>query len=178
LVSDWMGAGEALDREEALARLAARYVASHGPATRHDFAWWAGLRLAEARQALDAAPDVAALDAGGVEYWAIGDPPPPAAAESACLLPRFDEYLLGYKERAAVLDPVHAKRVNAGGGMPKPTVMVDGEIVGTWGYEEKRDVLAVSVEAFRALTAGQREQMERGAGRLAEYAGVPVDLQF
>ena len=40
----------ALARDEALATLARRYFTSHGPATAHDFAWWSGLTVADARE--------------------------------------------------------------------------------------------------------------------------------
>ena len=39
------------ERAEALAELAKRYFASHGPATVRDFAWWSGLTLNDARTA-------------------------------------------------------------------------------------------------------------------------------
>ena len=70
------------------------------------------------RLAMDAVPGVTPITVDGVEYWVTGDPPPTEATEVGHLLPRFDEYLLGYKDRSLVLDPTYAKRVNAGGGMP------------------------------------------------------------
>ncbi len=44
-----------LPRDEALAELARRFFAGHGPATAKDFATWASLTLAEARAAIEAA---------------------------------------------------------------------------------------------------------------------------
>src|SRR5450756_992488 len=47
LVRDWLGAPPAaVDRDRALAELARRYLAGHGPATDRDLAKWAGLPLA------------------------------------------------------------------------------------------------------------------------------------
>lgn len=176
LVADWIEAGPAFDREEALGRLAARYLAGHGPATRQDLAWWAGLSATEARTAIALAPGVRSIQVAGVEYWVVGDPP--AATEpSAALLPRFDEYLIGYQDRSLVLDPAYARRVNAGGGMPRPTVMVEGEIVGVWGYEEKKGAGTVSIDPFEPLTAARRAAIERAADRLARYTAHPIDLQ-
>ena len=42
-------------RDEALVTLATRYFSSHGPATLSDFVWWSGLRVKDARLAIDAA---------------------------------------------------------------------------------------------------------------------------
>ena len=60
-----------LPRHEALAELARRFFAGHGPATARDFAIWATLTLAEARAAIEAAgPELRAEDLGGLRFWA------------------------------------------------------------------------------------------------------------
>lgn len=43
LLDEWVPSSRMLEGDEALAELAARYFASHGPATLADFAWWSGL---------------------------------------------------------------------------------------------------------------------------------------
>ncbi len=49
--SDWLGdAPEPLERSDALARLARRYLEGHGPADARDLAKWAGLTLGDARR--------------------------------------------------------------------------------------------------------------------------------
>ncbi len=55
LLDEWSPGSRDLPREEALAELARRYFSSHGPATVHDFAWWAGLTVTDARLGLEAA---------------------------------------------------------------------------------------------------------------------------
>ncbi len=56
-----------------------------------------------------------------------------APAARVHLLPGFDEYLLGYGDRSAALAPEHSQAIVPGGnGMFKPTIVVDGEVVGTW----------------------------------------------
>ena len=81
LLDDWIPASRDLSREDAVAELAARYFTSHGPATMHDFAWWAGLTLTQARAGLDAAMSRLAWDnIGGTDYWMSTD-----AADSMAL---------------------------------------------------------------------------------------------
>jgi hypothetical protein len=178
LVSDWVGTRQTLDRAEALRLLAIRYFSSHGPATGQDFAWWAGLTAREVRLAVDSAPEVVLVEADGVQYWATGDPPPAGATEIGYLLPPFDEYLLGYKDRSLVLDATHAKRVNAGGGMLKPTVMVNGNILGVWTYKIKRQEMLVSIQPFRELESHERDLIDRAASQLGSFKSVPVDVSF
>ncbi|HEY7269413.1 MAG TPA: winged helix DNA-binding domain-containing protein, partial [Dehalococcoidia bacterium] len=74
LLDEWTPASKALDREEALAAIALRYFAGHGPATLRDFGWWTGLAANEARDAI-ALAGPALLDASidGLRYWLTGE---------------------------------------------------------------------------------------------------------
>ncbi|HSF81436.1 MAG TPA: winged helix DNA-binding domain-containing protein [Anaerolineales bacterium] len=178
LISDWIGTGEMLDRAEAMAALARRYFASHGPATLQDFAWWSGLTAREARQAIESVPEIVPVEVDGIQYWATSDPPTASPTESSALLPAFDEYLLGYQERSVVLDPAYAKRVNAGGGMLKPTVMVNGEIVAIWSHTEKQHALQVSIQPFRELASCELDLIAGAVNRFSSYRSLPSKVEF
>ncbi|MDR1188387.1 MAG: winged helix DNA-binding domain-containing protein [Bifidobacteriaceae bacterium] len=138
LASEWIAAPRALGRDEALAELAARYTASHGPATEDDLAWWSGLGKRDVRAALALAGSRVARERAddGAEYWLapdLHDADRAASAPTVELLPAFDEHLLGYRDRTVMLDPAHAAPVCPGGnGVFKPTVVVDGVCAGTW----------------------------------------------
>lgn len=148
-VDDWIPAVDG--PPDALARWARSYVRGHGPATVQDLARWGGLPVSDARAGLAAAGDgVATLAVDGVEY--LADPETPdrlaaarAEAEALHLLPGFDEFVLGYRDRAAVLDPAHADRLIPGNnGVFRATVVVGGRVVGLW----RAPTGALSVEAF------------------------------
>lgn len=115
----WVPGGRVLEREEAILKLGAAYYRSHAPATVQDFAWWAGLTLEEAR--IVPIPEEQAWQAAGGRH----------------LLPGFDEFLLGYQDRSAVLAPEDAPRIVPGGnGVFKPIVVEQGKVVGTWWKDE------------------------------------------
>jgi hypothetical protein len=163
LVRDWVAALPELDHEQALGQLALRYFRSHGPASVKDLARWAGLTLADVRAGLAVArPALTSLDVDGTEY--LLDPRTPELlagcrreAQGVILLPGFDELLLGYGDRSAVLDPELADRIVPGGnGMFRPTVIAGGRVVGTWrtvGRGAKRTVEATPFTAFPAPVA-------------------------
>jgi len=139
LLDEWVPQPRTLAGDEAVATWALRYFRSHGPATVADFAWWTGLKISDSRAAQATVADqLERLDVGDVTYWL--DPATPARldtcrAESKAvhLLPGFDEILLGYRDRSAVLDPLHADRVIPGGnGMFLASVVAGGRVVGTW----------------------------------------------
>jgi hypothetical protein len=134
LLDEWVPKSEKLSRDAALAELAYRYFSSHGPATLPDFRWWAGLTQADAEAGLELIKARRACEkVANAMYWlspttAAPQPPGPVV----CLLPAFDEYVLGYADRGIALDTVESRRVVHNGGVFRPTIVVDGHVVGTW----------------------------------------------
>ncbi len=161
LLDEWIPAQRPREREDALGELARRYFRSHGPATAADLSAWAGLTSGETRTALALArPSLCAQDVGGTEH--LFDPQTPdrltavsAAADGVLLLPGFDEFLLGYRDRSAQLDPAHAQRVVPGGnGVFRPTVICAGRVIGTWARGGGAAPRAVTATAFTTLSPG------------------------
>ena len=158
LVDEWIRGPRGRKDDEAVAELADRFFRSHGPATLKDLVRWAGLRITEARAGLAAVRDgLARLEVDGVEYFLDPETPDRLAAcrAEACgtfLLPGFDEFVLGYGDRSAILDPEHADQIVPGGnGMFRATVVHAGRIVGTWratGSGAKRTVTATPFTTF------------------------------
>jgi hypothetical protein len=139
LTHDWLGpVAPPPEREQALAELARRYLRGHGPATAADLAAWSGLGLRDARAGLAAVGDEAEAD---------GPPTPPA------LLPAFDPYLLGWKDRSFAVPEALAKRVHPGGGIIRATAVRDGAVVGTWTMPDGRVALDPPDDAFAAEVA-------------------------
>ena len=71
------------------------------------------------------------------------------------LLPAFDEYLLGWRDRSFALAPERARSVNRGGGMIRPVLIVDGRVEATWRIIDRRPDL----EPFEPLTPSTRRQV-------------------
>ena len=94
-----------LDPSAALAALTRRYFRSHGPAQLQDFVWWSGLTVSDARSGLAlAAGDLDRCVVADKEYWFDADAvSPEATSPLAHLLPNWDEYTVGYRDREAVL---------------------------------------------------------------------------
>jgi hypothetical protein len=179
LLEEWVPASSAKDRGDALGELARRYFTGHGPATLRDFAWWSALKMGDARAGLEAAaPHLAREDAGGAEYWGPREKTrPPAAGSTAQLLPGFDQFLLGYQDRDASLDPRHAKRVIPGGNAVfMPTMLLDGRVVGTWKRKNLKKSVAIATSPFSPLKEPAARAFARAAERFGQFLGVPVDL--
>ena len=179
LLDEWVPLTRSLPRDEALAELTRRYFTGHGPATLQDLMQWAGLTAAEAKTGLAAAGKTLIQETiADRVYWMPCEAPEiNHATPSVHLLPGFDEYLLGYRDRSAVLDPAYAQRICPGGnGMFSPTIVIDGVVTGTWKRTFKGGAVVIETTPFRPLTAAENDALGAAADRYGEFLGLPVVL--
>ncbi len=165
----------AKDRNAALTTLAQRYFTSQGPATIQDFCWWSGLPATMGREALQNASSLQRVTTKDTELW-VGTGQPSDITESTCLLPRFDEYLLGYKDRSAALDSTFGKKVNAGGGRLKPVITFRGKVVGVWKPIRRKDRILLAVEPFGNLSQNEHQALETAVQDYGRFWEKPVEL--
>ncbi|MBP7964230.1 MAG: AlkZ family DNA glycosylase [Caldilineaceae bacterium] len=177
LLDDWVPHGKSLEGDEALAALAERYFKSRGPATLQDFVWWSGLLVGDARRGLEgASPRLHQEKIQGQTYWLPQDGPPPAVPSStACLLPAFDEYYLGYRGRDAVLDAVYDKRVASNNGVFRPIIVIDGQVVGIWRRVAAKGSVVITPQPFRALTVAEDQAVHVAANQIRGFLGLPSE---
>ena len=137
-VRDWLGEPPPEPEPDvALAWLARRYLAGHGPASDRDLAKWAGIPLGQARLGLAAIaaeladrPDGLAELRGGARD--AGLPPP-------LLLGPFDPLLLGWAAREPILG--ERQEIVTSNGLFRPFALVDGVAAGMWAWTDGRVVL-------------------------------------
>lgn len=172
----------ALPRDEALATLAARYLASHGPATAHDFAWWSGLTVSDARKALEMlGSTVERLEMDGMTYWAASPVvDPPDGAPVVHLLPNYDEHVVAYRHHGRTLHP------DARAALPSRTdgpldvhlIAVDGLVVGGWRRTLDKRSAEVRVDPLVPMTGAQRKALQRAAEGYGRFVGFPVEVRW
>ncbi len=123
-----------LAKDEALAKLARIYFTGHSPATLQDFIWWSGLSATEAKQGLEAAkPDLISEKVNEQTYWGtdiFGKKL--ISSKSVYLLPAFDEYIIAYRDRKAVLDSENHSKAISSNGIFRPTILYNGKVIGLW----------------------------------------------
>ncbi len=183
LIDEWLPGARRLDRDEALATLAKRYFASHGPATTKDFARWTGLPAADARAGFESARSLLVeRRIGDAVYWAAAPGPEASrpAPRGAYLLPGFDEYMLGYTDRSAALAPEHAGKIVPGGnGVFRPTIVLGGRVVGTWSCVTTKKASSVRLDSFERLAPAARKAISGAAGHYGRFIGhAPIWPSF
>jgi hypothetical protein len=181
LLDDWVPESRRLERDEALAELARRYFTGHGPATLQDFVWWSGLRVADARAGLEAAAgSLERVSLEGNDYWMAEVAPGADAAATIrrstfVLLPGYDEFLIGYRDRSAALDPAHVgKLIPSANGAMKATIVAHGRVMGTWRRTIKKGEVLVEASPFAALGATQEAAFRAAARRYAGFLGLAL----
>jgi hypothetical protein len=184
-------------REDAEAEVVRRYLVAYGPATVRDFAFWAGVyvpvaramwgrveeEMVEVRVEGAKAPaylhrSVAAklrarrgaerAGASGAAARGLGAGDEP----HVLLLPHFDTYLLGHRDKAAVVDARHYKRVFKTAGWIAPVLLVDGRVAGTWSGTRKKDRFVVALQPFGRLAKGIRPAAAERAREWGERLGL------
>jgi hypothetical protein len=179
LLDEWVSQGKNLTHDESLAELAKRYFTSHGPATLQDFMGWSGLVAADARAGLDMVkPQLIQEIVNDQTYWmspdisAIQDKSP-----MTYLLPGFDEYLLGYKDRTAVLETIHSQKITPGNnGVFNPTIVIDGRVAGTWKRTFKKDTVIIETSPFASLNEAETRALTLAAERYGAFVNMPILL--
>jgi len=183
LLDEWVPDPFTPERDEALALIAVRYFQSHGPAPLKDFERWTGLTVKDAKLGVaaagaaiaevdtDAGPMLAAPDALG----------PPGAGEVPdwLALAGFDEYMLGYGQREAFLEPEHLQVVVPGkNGVFRATLVRDGRVVGVWTRTMRAKSCHIEVTDLAGLSARERAAAESAFEPYSSYLGLPVDVHW
>jgi len=94
------------------------------------------------------------------------------------LLPYFDGFLLGHKDKGHIVDVRHYKKVYRPAGWLAPVVLVDGRVAATWSSERKGDRLLTNVESFQRFTGAAREGVEAEADDVARFFGARLELRI
>ena len=167
-----------MKRDDALATLARRFFASHGPATVQDLAKWSGLSSVDAKRGLESVKGELHHEMlNGTEYWfAASASAVRRAATDAYLLSVFDEYLIGYVDRSAIARPDIAAKLFTMGNALTAVIVVDGQIVGSWRRVLGKDTVNIELKPFGPLTKTDQRAIAEAARRYGEFLGKRAEI--
>ncbi len=179
LLEERVPAVKSVGREAALAELVKRYFATRGPASLQDFTWWSGLTMADARHGIEMVKSQFVNETvNGQTYW-FAETKLPAKGKSpvAYLLPNYDEYFIGFKDRSAIGEL--ATRAGIKGDDPSlfaHIVILDGQIVGGWKRTITKDAVAIRLNLITKLTKAEQRAVAEAADRYAAFLGMRVEV--
>ncbi len=133
LTERWLTGIQVPDPTRARSLVAAAYLASYGPATDQDLAWWSGFTKPQARAALSGA--------GAVERQGRFDVPSPQKtvrwpAREVRLLPAGDPLSMAFKNPERLVPRARVAAIYRDRRWPEPLVIALGRAVGTWSLTD------------------------------------------
>lgn len=177
LLDEWLEPTPSKGRDEALCELAERYFTSHGPATLKDFVGWANLTVKDARLGIELANHSFIHETvDGVTYW-FGSKIP-TLPKTAYILPGFDEFMLGYKDRSAALPAQFSNMIVPGNnGMFLATIVIDGQVVGTWKRTVRKASQTLAILPFEQRSKTRMNSLDTSVKRYEAFCDIPTTWQ-
>lgn len=168
-------------RDESLAELVRRYFSARGPATLQDFTWWSGLTLVDAKHGMAMVKSQFVSEVmDGQTYWFKETKlSPRKKSPTAHLLPNYDEYFIGFKDRGAIgviAETAGIKKTDP--ALYAHIIILDGQIVGGWRQILNKNDVTVEAVLITKLTNIEQQAIEDAAEQLGKFLGVPVSITY
>jgi hypothetical protein len=175
LVDEWLGHPiPDVGPQVARAELARRYLHCYGPSTRADFAAWVGVRVGDTDPWWSLIEDELTQVEFGGRAWVLSDDLDMLRSASmpkgVRLLPPSDPYTQ-LRDRDTIVDKTHHREVWKTVGAPG-TILVDGEIAGTWRPRQSGRKLAFVIDTFGSLSHRDRSALQDQAEQVAALRGA------
>jgi len=172
LLEERVSSARRLSGEEALAELTRRYFSGHGPATLPDYGWWSGLLVKDVKKGIASlGKELRSVKVGESEYWWMdgqgeGELP---RMPSALLLPAFDEWIIGYADRAGLFATEHERKIITVNGLFRPVLFCGGKAAGIWRPGGAKDRSAIAKEWFHPVTPAVEKALKLAERKYSTY---------
>jgi hypothetical protein len=179
----WIDGWREVQEKPALVEVARRYLNTYGPARPVDFREWFSSRAfsaAEAQSLFDSL--VGELEEVEVEghraYVLASDTEFPTIRPSLRLLPEYDVYVMGFREREHLIPEVVRDQIAAHGRgrYEGPAgvrlLVVDGVAAGLWERKKRGKRLELRVMPARRLSRPRRTELDAEAERIGAFTAL------
>ncbi len=179
LLEERVPGGKEFGRQEALAELAKRYFSSRGPATIRDFRWWSGLSAADAASGLEMIKyqlDCEEIDSAA--YWfSTGMEFSDTHQSRLYILPNYDEYIVGYKDRSHAINDLRSHRLDPRGNiLSSHTIVANGKVRGKWERDLRKGTVKITPTLVSAWIDGEEESFILAARRYSEFLDLALEI--
>ena len=171
---------EALNEHEAKKEVISHYLLGFGPAMVEDIAWWIGIPKGEVKEILEEMSDkveqiairglegmffILSSDLEHLQGFSIEE-------NTVHLLPRFDPYIVGYKNRQRLISSMYEKRVYwSTRGEISASILLNGRIIGTWNHKEENNKIKITLSLFERMNKALLNEIRQQAEKLARFMG-------
>lgn len=171
---------QALNEQEAKKNVIFHYLSGFGPAMVEDIAWWISITKGEVKEILKEMSDkveyikirglegtfvIFKSDLDHLQGFSIGK-------DTVHLLPKFDPYIMGYKNRQRIVPAKYEKRVYwSTRGEISPSILVNGHIIGTWSHKEEKNKIKITLSLFEKTNKTLLNEIKQQAKKFACFMG-------
>lgn len=171
--------GKSADRDGALAELATRYFKSRGPATVNDFATWSGLTVSDCKKGTELIKRLLNKEviAGREYFFTENGSLTDHEVKKVYLLPVYDEFIMGYKDRTPAMIMKNTLEKNPGYRYDC-MIVYDGQVIGTWKRTMSKTAIDMNVQFFSPPGKQELRAFESAVQRFGEYTGMNVSYEM
>jgi hypothetical protein len=180
---------EMTDLDGALREICRRFLYAYGPARPADFREWCGaaaFKVADAQELFERLGDeLEEIRVADRTCFVLADDRSfPEPNHKVRLLPEYDAYVMGFRERDQLVpQPVRALIANHGRGRYEGPaavrlVLIDGIAAGLWERRRPGRRLELDVRLTRRARKSEREELQREAERLGVFLGLEPVLSL
>ncbi len=183
LTKQWLPKLSTMKRETAEDTVLLQYLECFGPATRQDFSAWSGLKMTRVGPIWERnTAHLTEVTLNEKPLWLLQKDLDALLTKQEDsrplrLLPYFDPFLLGHKDKSHVVEAAHYKKVFKKAAWIAPVLLQDGEAIGIWKQTRTSKKLTVKAEPFKTLTKLQLEELEADSQRLGEYFDLDSEVK-
>jgi Winged helix DNA-binding domain len=171
------------DEREALREVCRRFLRTYGPARPSAFSEWFGsaaFKVAESRRLFEElAGELAEIEVDGRRYFLPADDLSfPAPSRQVRLLPEYDVYAMGFREREELVpEPVRELIASHGRGRYEGPaavrlVLVDGVAAGLWERRKRGRRVELDVRLARRIGKAGHAELQSEAARIGDFLGL------
>jgi hypothetical protein len=179
----WIDGWSEVDEQDALLDVCRRFLRTYGPARPGDFREWFGSRAfkpARARALFDSlGGELEEVDVEGLRAYVLqGDAAFPRPQSTLRLLPEYDVYVMGFREREhlvpeAVREQIAAhRRGRYEGPAGVRFLIIDGVAAGLWDRKKRGRRIDLRVAPARRLASTQRAELNTEVERIGAFVGL------
>jgi hypothetical protein len=177
----WIEGFADVDEQEALREVCRRFLRTYGPARPADFAGWFGAAGVAGELFETLGPELEEIKVDGRRSFVLagdGSFSAPSPSARLRLLPEYDVYVLGFRERDQLIpEPVRELIASHSRGKyegPAATriVLVDGAAAGLWERRKRGKRIELEVRLTRRLGKEAHAELEREAERIGAFLAL------
>ena len=116
----------------------------------------------------------------GQTYWfAASVSPVKAASSTAHLLPNYDEYFIGFKDRSAIMNElIRYKPEELLTGLSAHIMVIAGQVVGGWKRTLQKKGVEIELAPLKPLTKAEKRTVAVAAEQYGIFLELPVMLTW